>query len=60
MAAQTLLLRAGYNPQVKIGVAKNENMQFEAHAWLVLEGRVLIGGSEVERYTALTALEGGR
>src|ERR1700691_3457160 len=47
MAAQTLLLRAGYNPKVKIGVAKNDKKLFEAHAWLVLEGQVLIGGTEV-------------
>jgi hypothetical protein len=59
MAAQTLLLRAGYNPQVKIGVAKNEEKLFEAHAWLVLGDQVLIGGMEVERYTALTVLKEG-
>jgi hypothetical protein len=59
MAAQTLLSRAGYNPHVKIGVAKNEKKLFEAHAWLVLGDEVLIGGTEVERYTALTVLEEG-
>jgi hypothetical protein len=59
MAAQTLLLRAGYNPKVKIGVAKNEKKLFEAHAWLVLDDQVLIGGTEVERYTALTIFEEG-
>jgi hypothetical protein len=59
MAAQTLLSRAGYNPQVKIGVAKNEKKLFEAHAWLVLGDQVLIGGMEVERYTALTVLGEG-
>jgi hypothetical protein len=59
MAAQALLLRAGYNPKVKIGVAKNEKNLFEAHAWLMLGDRVLIGGTEVERYTALTVFEEG-
>jgi hypothetical protein len=59
MTAQTLLLRAGYNPKVKIGVAKNDKKLFEAHAWLVLEGQVLIGGTEVERFTALTVFEEG-
>ena len=59
MAAQILLLRAGYDPKVKIGVAKNEKKLFEAHAWLVLGDQVLIGGTEVERYTALTVLEEG-
>ncbi len=59
IAAQILLMRAGYDPQVKIGVAKNEKKLFEAHAWLVLGDKVLIGGMEVERYTALTVLEEG-
>lgn len=59
MAAQFLLLRAGYNPKIKIGVAKNDKKSFEAHAWLLLGDQVLIGGAEVERYTALTVLEEG-
>lgn len=59
IAAQILLLRAGYNPQVKIGVAKNDKKLFEAHAWLVLGDQVLIGGTEVERYTALAVLGEG-
>nr|HEV7954946.1 lasso peptide biosynthesis B2 protein [Candidatus Acidoferrales bacterium] len=59
MAAQALLLRAGYTPKVKIGVAKNDKKLFEAHAWLVLGDQVLIGGTEVERYTALTVFEEG-
>jgi transglutaminase superfamily protein len=59
IAAQILLSRAGYNPKVKIGVAKNDKKLFEAHAWLTLGDQVLIGGTEVERYTALTVLEEG-
>jgi hypothetical protein len=59
LAAQILLLRAGYKPKVKIGVAKNEKKLFEAHAWLVLGDQVVIGGTEVARYTALTVLEEG-
>jgi hypothetical protein len=59
LAAQVLLSRAGYSPRVEIGVAKNEKNQFQAHAWLVLKDRVLIGGIGVERYTPLTAWEEG-
>jgi hypothetical protein len=59
LAAQVLLTRAGYSPRVEIGVAKSEKNQFQAHAWLVLGDRVLIGGVGVERYTPLVAWEEG-
>ena len=59
LAAQVLLSRAGHSPRVEIGVAKNEKNEFQAHAWLVLNNQVLIGGTEVERYTPLTAWEEG-
>ena len=59
LAAQRLLSRAGHSPRVEIGVAKDEKNQFRAHAWLVLQGQVLIGGLGVERYTPLTAWEEG-
>jgi hypothetical protein len=57
LAAQVLLSRAGHSPRVEIGVAKNENKQFQAHAWLVIGDQVLIGGGEVDRYTPLIAWE---
>jgi hypothetical protein len=59
LAAQALLSRAGHSPRVEIGVAKNEKNQFQAHAWLVLKGQVLVGGAGVERYTPLTSWEEG-
>jgi hypothetical protein len=59
LAAQVLLSRAGFSPQVEIGVAKNEKNQFQAHAWLVLKGQVVIGGAGFERYTPLTTWEEG-
>lgn len=44
LAGQWLLQREGYAPQLRIGVSKSEG--FEAHAWLELEGKVVIGGPE--------------
>jgi hypothetical protein len=59
LAAQVLLSRAGHSSRVEIGVAKGEKNQFQAHAWLVLGDRVLIGGAGLERYTPLVAWEEG-
>jgi transglutaminase superfamily protein len=44
LAGQWLLQREGYAPQLRIGVSKAEG--FEAHAWLELDGNVVIGGPE--------------
>ena len=44
LALQWLLRRRGEKVQVHIGVRKNEDGVFAAHAWLEKEGRVLIGG----------------
>lgn len=59
LAAQVLLTRAGHSSRVEVGVAKGDQDQFQAHAWLVLGDRVLIGGAGVERYTPLVAWEKG-
>ena len=45
MAAQFLLTRLGYASRVQIGVAKDNLRGFEAHAWLVHEESILLGGS---------------
>ena len=44
LAGQWLLQREGYAPQLRIGVSKAEG--FEAHAWLELDGNVILGGPE--------------
>jgi hypothetical protein len=58
LAAQTLLTRRGYPALLRIGVVKNEGRVFQAHAWVECEGKVVIGGHELERYTPLATLEG--
>ena len=58
LAAQVLLARCGHPSSLKIGVAKHDPRGFQAHAWLVSGGRILIGGDEADRYTDLTTWEG--
>jgi hypothetical protein len=58
LAAQVLLTRRGYPALLHIGVAKGEQGHFRAHAWVESEGRVVIGGSELDHFTPLTVLEG--
>jgi len=56
-AAQNLLARAGYQSQIRVGVADSSG-KFTAHAWLTCDGRVVMGGSaqELRRYTVLVDL----
>src|SRR5690348_12897757 len=48
LAAQALLVHSGYPSQVEIGVNKND-AGFQAHAWLVCQGEVLLGGPQNEQ-----------
>ncbi len=52
LAAQVMLSRAGEQPELHIGVATDRGA-FEAHAWLSLHGRPLVGDHELERYAQL-------
>jgi Transglutaminase-like superfamily len=57
LAGQVLLTRRGLPAILHIGVVKGEEGQLEAHAWLESEDKVVIGGTELGRYTPLVALE---
>jgi hypothetical protein len=57
LAAHVLLARRGYPALLRLGVAKGEREQFQAHAWVESEGKIMIGGSELERYTPLAVLK---
>lgn len=57
LAAQVMLSRAGEKPSLHIGVATDRGA-FEAHAWLELNGRPLVGDRELDRYARLES--GGR
>ena len=58
LAAQVLLSRRGQPVLLRIGVVRSAEGKFEAHAWVESDGRVVIGGYELERYTPLAALKG--
>lgn len=58
VAAKILLHRAGYAAELHIGVAKDDNGRFEAHAWVENGERVLIGGCQLEQYTPLYTFDG--
>jgi Transglutaminase-like superfamily len=56
IAAQALLGRYGVPSQIEIGVSKNHS-RFHAHAWLVCQGQVVLGGPELEQYNSLIVWE---
>jgi hypothetical protein len=45
LAAKSMLRRKGYPALVRIGVRAGEGSHLEAHAWLVLDGQVILGRS---------------
>ncbi len=53
LAAQALLTHSGFPSQMEIGVAKDELHRFHAHAWVICQGQVVLGGRDVERYNSL-------
>lgn len=42
LAAKTLLDRHGFQSVLKIGAARNDG-KFEAHAWIEIDGRIVLG-----------------
>lgn len=55
LTLQRMLSMQGYASELCIGVACESPKGIVAHAWLVHEGRVLIGEEEQANYTQLTA-----
>jgi hypothetical protein len=57
LTAQLLLSWCGIASRLHVGVSRAQN--FEAHAWLEYNGRVLLGGEEESsRYSPILILEG--
>ncbi|HYS18676.1 MAG TPA: lasso peptide biosynthesis B2 protein [Candidatus Binatia bacterium] len=58
LAAQLLLVRRGLPACLRLGVAKGDRGEVQAHAWMETDGRIVTGGSksELERYTPLLVL----
>jgi hypothetical protein len=55
LAAQTLLARSGHASHIEIGVRKDEQRRFLAHAWVVSGDQIVIGGAEADGYIPLEA-----
>jgi len=61
LATQVLLARRGHSVHLRIGVARSETGEFQAHAWVECYGRVVIGGADAPvRFTPLPPLDGKR
>ncbi len=60
LVVRLLLRQCGYPTRLRIGVARTQGGQLEAHAWVENKSQVVFGGSELSRYTPLESLEGGR
>jgi transglutaminase superfamily protein len=57
LAAEALLRRRGHPVEVRLGVAREDDGRFLAHAWVVSHGRVVVGDHDLERYSPLAARE---
>lgn len=55
LAAKTLLEQQGYPATIRIGVAKDQQQTFIAHAWVECKGRVVIGGvgNSISKYQVM-------
>ena len=56
-ALYVLLRREGFPGGLRIGIAEDEKGRLQGHAWVESEGRVVIGGADLGRFTPLPALE---
>lgn len=60
LTAKVLLERDGFPALLHFGVSQTAPMHLQAHAWLESQGRVVIGGGGLSRYTPLVDFEGER
>jgi Transglutaminase-like superfamily len=59
LVAQAMLQHHGHDARLRVGVRRDANGAFRAHAWLERDGRVVVGGplAVVDSYTLLPKLE---
>jgi hypothetical protein len=57
LAGQAWLAAGGIASEIRVGVGKPDAHLFEAHAWLIAGGHVLLGG-DVTRYHPVIAATG--
>jgi hypothetical protein len=57
LATQALLCRRGHPTSLHIGVARSKAGEFQAHAWVEYQGKVVIGGrGALSHFTPLLSL----
>lgn len=57
----TMMKQQGHSGELRIGVAKGQSGELEAHAWIEHQGRVVIGYlSDLQRYVPMPSFEGSR
>ena len=57
LTLQALLSREGIHSDLALGVAREDKPGIIAHAWVEIDGTVIIGGQERDRYTRLKMQE---
>jgi hypothetical protein len=58
LVGHRLLRQKGFNVQLKIGVLKNYDDQLTAHAWLEVQGQVVLGAIiNLDRFRVFSSLE---
>jgi Transglutaminase-like superfamily len=57
LAGQALLARYGYKACLTVGVARDEDLSLEAHAWVTSKDQILIGGCDISHYTTILILD---
>jgi hypothetical protein len=53
-ALATLLRRRGHAATIEFGVARGDLGGLDAHAWVVCDGEVLLGGCDLDRFVTLS------
>jgi len=48
LAMQFMLAQKGYRVEMRVGARRDAQGLFQAHAWLLSNGRVVLGGTENE------------
>lgn len=58
LVAQYLLLSKGVDAFLRLGVSRNSKGKFDAHAWVEVDGKIVIGeNEELSRFIPLPVLE---
>jgi Transglutaminase-like superfamily len=55
LAAQALLAESGHESRIEIGVGKDSQSRFRAHAWVVHGEEIVIGRAGADEYVPLVA-----